>query len=136
MFLFTFPTFINNKNIKIINPKSIALLSVYQSENLQTFKVAPESRLSNKTVEVQQIQKLFFHLIEHLDMNTPKLRIESIFEVKVVVIFSSDDDSSYNQSMGVAICHVKILIWLLDPVDQDQGENENNRWSVNELKYS
>jgi hypothetical protein len=93
-------------------------LEVELCKELQSLEVALERGFINVAVEIEQSQKLQFHLVEQLCCYPTQFRIVRVLEVKIIEVFCPHQYARYHQPVHVTARHVKIFLILLNTINQ------------------
>jgi hypothetical protein len=93
-------------------------LEIELRKELKSLEVALEREFINVAVEIEQTQKLQFHLVEQLCCYPAQFRIVRVLEVKIIEVFCPHQDARYHEPVDITACHVKIFLILLNTIDQ------------------
>ncbi len=76
-----------SKRIRKVRLYTSVSLSVELCKELQALEVALEHEVVDVAVEVEQVEKLQFHLVEQLSGDPAQFRVVRVLEVKIIEVF-------------------------------------------------
>lgn len=87
-------------------------------------------------IEVDQLEKLQFELIEDLQLNSSNGCVEGIFIVHIIEVLDSDEVADQEESVDVFFVNYKLWIVLLGPVEQEKRVDEDAPGAVHVFEHT